>query len=330
MELITHEILPETEFNVEENGDLTWWQKIATNQEVDLSRLRPRAHRLVNHNLLWRHWHPYKQECRDGEKRCDIYGHIDAIRMAEDSLYAKLRIENFGESHRALMDIVRNPKANGFDQIGVSIAAIDYEDGRIYGEEVSITPFPNCKTCLTPSIDNKEILDKIGENELTDENTAEVIKKLTEERDAYGSTIKEMEDEVQKRDAKLKELEDQIVAYRNEVDSTIKEMEDTIKAQKDKITYLEEKAPLIAKIPHNEDEVNDLKALSVDTLKFMVKKFEIKEKVTPAITQPLDNVALENEGKSKAEDLKKKFPELYKKLEREAKDAGKDLEEIIK
>jgi len=318
------------EWNDQTNtSDLVWWQKVASKEEVDKKlaeeSINPTLgiNRLVNAKMLWRHNHPI--DCHlDGEP-CFVVGYVDDVKILNEDVHAKLRVEGWTQAHRHFQHIVVEPKAYGFDNLGFSVQTWSYRlpddpEGvkRLHWEEVSLTPYPHCKTCNASENKNvsRIVKQKIGafemsENQPTGTNAKDDTKILVD-------TIKEMESSIKEISTKYDESLE-----------TIQKMEGTIKDQKAKIEFLVNKKPLLEKIATFEKNTDQFKDFSTDHLKIVAELLaKQKSPAADVVIETITTAQDDNRKKDYFAKLKDVSPELYAQIKAEAKEKGKDLKEI--
>ncbi|MHC1591794.1 MAG: hypothetical protein ACXQS8_06895 [Candidatus Helarchaeales archaeon] len=323
------------------HSDLVFWQKIASKAEVD-SKIAKRTvnpslglHRLVNTKVLWRHNHPLK--CDPDKGMCTVIGYVDDVKVMDEDVYARIRIEGWDREGRLAQHMIVDPKSYGFDSVGFSIHTWswrkegDEEPFRLHWEEVSLTPWPHCSTCTSEKEENVATIIKKGVFEMP-EDKKENVEMSGDDVKIYLDTIRGMEKTVKELTDDYNNLMEKV----KERDETIKKMEETIEKQKAKIDFLENKKPLIEKIAENEEEVEKLKDFTVEQLEFLVKKMEIKKTLKEdddakkVVVEPIEKTAENERRKNLLDKLKEISENTYTLLKREAEKKGKKLEDLVK
>jgi hypothetical protein len=330
------------------DGTITFWIK-STDKWLPPEVAASISKRSPNQNIFWRHRSPTKPKFGN----YPVIGVVQESEVKNGEIYNKLNVG--GLFHPAQEDaknwVIRAKKEKL--QIGVSIGVNYFQekDSKTivggYPLEYSLTPYPECKTCL---------LESEGEVLMADPTAADLQKRLDDlaERE---KTVAEKEQKIEtfkvEAEKKTIELEAKAKSVASEKESVAKELE-TVKgalvkldyAYKEKIAELEKK-PLIEKLKELENEFSYKtyasfieKDMTSEQLATRIACLEKQKKMAPppivvSRTEKKEDIkgpTLEDIMKS-AEDLPEDTKESIRKMyagEKESDKIVKDFVALIK
>lgn len=313
---------------IDKSGRMTWWQLVATKEEVDMELAKKQLWQLTNQKVLWRHRHPYQKDKVDEKgillekKHGHVYGYVLDAKIENEKVYALLSIDGYTSEHRARQNQVVNgvihPKTKEKIQTGASINVIEYNDRNdvnikwLHWEEISITPFPACETCLAP----KPLKIIMKEQKMSTEIN----------KDDLVETIKEMEKSSLKSSEELKEVSAKIV----ELETSISKKDEEIASLKDEVEYLTTKKELVDSIIGENKEKEDMyKSLPTEVLKDIIEKMKANDATAQISTENMDDATSGEPKKDTYAMLKKINPSFVKEMEAKAKADNIDFKKLV-
>ena len=240
--------------------------------------------RVMNLPVFWRHQNPVE----DKYSHQIEYGRVVWVKSLEDSSYCIVRLHK-GSSNpfadvkrKALARLIKLSIETG-TQIGLSLTYQKVAEDDIYPYEVSVTPWPACKSCvINMEEDEKNKLNKLSLEELQKILEARVIELESKEKEnkELNKLTETMKQEKLSLEDKVKKLEDEVATFKAENTKLIgenTELHEKIEKLEAEIVN-ERRKPFIEKVKKlDKDELFDdetLKTFSIEKLEELGKKLE--------------------------------------------------------